>query len=123
MASDMPNNATRPVSGGVTLQDCADEPIRIPGSVQPHGFLLGLDEDYRKVVVASESAADYLGTPLKLILNAPVATLFQRELVVSIEHQRCAMQPDGMVSYLGSFRDPRRDVFAGGALRGRPACP
>ena len=111
MASHTPNSATVPVSDGVTLNNCADEPIRIPGSIQPHGFLIGLDEEYRRVVVASGTAAEYLGTPLKLILNAPIDTLFQRELLTVVEHQRCAMNPDGMVSYLGSF-GIRGEVFS-----------
>ncbi len=111
MASHTPIHATIPVSEGVTLSNCADEPIRIPGSIQPHGFLLGLDKRYERVVVASQSAAEYLGTPIKLLLNARVDAIFQRELLSVIEHQRCARDPDGMVGYLGSF-SIRGDVFS-----------
>ncbi len=43
------------------LRGCADEPIRIPGAVQPHGALLALSEPDLAVVVASANAADLLG--------------------------------------------------------------
>jgi light-regulated signal transduction histidine kinase (bacteriophytochrome) len=31
----------------VTLTNCEHEPIHIPGSIQPHGFLIGLDSDWK----------------------------------------------------------------------------
>ena len=34
------------------LFGCADEPIRIPGAVQPHGALLAVPEDDSVVVLA-----------------------------------------------------------------------
>jgi light-regulated signal transduction histidine kinase (bacteriophytochrome) len=88
----------------VTLENCAQEPIRIPGSIQPHGFLLGLDDLHQHVVLASENAAVFLRSPLKLILGAPVSILFERELTAVIEQQGCSSDPEGMVNYLGSFR-------------------
>jgi light-regulated signal transduction histidine kinase (bacteriophytochrome) len=36
-------------------QRCEDEPIRVPGSIQRHGFLLVLDEDEKHIVAASEN--------------------------------------------------------------------
>jgi chemotaxis family two-component system sensor kinase Cph1 len=43
------------------LRGCADEPIRIPGAIQPHGVLLGVTEPDHSVVVASANAAELLG--------------------------------------------------------------
>ena len=43
------------------LRGCADEPIRIPGSIQPHGALLAVTEPDLAVVVASANAEDLLG--------------------------------------------------------------
>ena len=45
----------------VDLTNCDREPIHIPGSIQPFGFLLGLQSDFT-VCMASENVADYLGT-------------------------------------------------------------
>src|SRR5919112_6838662 len=44
------------------LQRCADEPIAVPGAVQPHGALLAVTEPDLAVVIASANAADVLGT-------------------------------------------------------------
>src|SRR5512142_3188722 len=46
------------------LLNCADEPIAIPGAVQPHGALLALSEPDLAVVVASANAADVFGRPV-----------------------------------------------------------
>src|SRR3712207_3674472 len=44
------------------LQRCADEPIAVPGAIQPHGALLAVTEPDLTVVVASANAAAVLGT-------------------------------------------------------------
>jgi light-regulated signal transduction histidine kinase (bacteriophytochrome) len=49
----------------VTLDDCAREPIHIPGSIQPHGALLVLDS-VGALVSKSANASDMLGLPLHL---------------------------------------------------------
>jgi light-regulated signal transduction histidine kinase (bacteriophytochrome) len=43
------------------LLRCADEPIAIPGAIQPHGVLLAATEPDLAVVVASANAADLFG--------------------------------------------------------------
>jgi light-regulated signal transduction histidine kinase (bacteriophytochrome) len=45
------------------LARCADEPIAVPGAVQPHGALLAVREPDLTVVVASANAAALFGTP------------------------------------------------------------
>ncbi|MGR6965244.1 SpoIIE family protein phosphatase [Geodermatophilus sp. URMC 61] len=54
-----------PETSGVdedALRRCADEPIAVPGAIQPHGALLAVTEPDLAVVVASANAADVLGT-------------------------------------------------------------
>jgi two-component system, chemotaxis family, sensor kinase Cph1 len=46
------------------LLRCADEPIAIPGAVQPHGVLLVVTEPDLAVVVASANAPDLFGRPV-----------------------------------------------------------
>src|SRR5919202_2549488 len=56
-----------PGVGDDPLQGCADEPIAVPGAIQPHGALLAVTEPDLAVVVASANAADVLGvTPASL---------------------------------------------------------
>ena len=49
-------------SRGEALARCAEEPIAVPGAIQPHGALLAVTEPGLAVVVASANAADVLGT-------------------------------------------------------------
>ncbi|SFO42326.1 Bacteriophytochrome (light-regulated signal transduction histidine kinase) [Geodermatophilus obscurus] len=49
------------------LARCAEEPIAVPGAIQPHGALLAVTEPDLAVVVASANAAEVLGaTPATL---------------------------------------------------------
>lgn len=45
------------------LMPCVDESIHMPGSIQPHGFLLGLDAALDRVVFASENTESFLVSP------------------------------------------------------------
>jgi two-component system, chemotaxis family, sensor kinase Cph1 len=59
------------------LLGCADEPIRIPGSVQPHGALLAAREPSYEVVVRSANAGALLGevAVLTALVDDPAALL------------------------------------------------
>lgn len=43
------------------LSACAEEPIHIPDSIQPHGVLLAFDETTMRLAMASDNAATLLG--------------------------------------------------------------
>jgi len=44
----------------VNLTNCEQEPIHIPGSIQPHGFLLGLKQDSLLIDYCSANTAQYI---------------------------------------------------------------
>ena len=92
-------------SAPVTVQNCADEPIHIPGSVQQHGFFLLTDAEFEHIAVASDNAERFLGRPLKLILGARVEDLLDREVLGAIQLHRtgAAHTREGLVTYLGTF--------------------
>ncbi|MFP5372018.1 MAG: SpoIIE family protein phosphatase [Actinomycetes bacterium] len=46
------------------LLRCADEPIAVPGAVQPHGVLLAVSEPDLTVVLSSANAGDLFGGPM-----------------------------------------------------------
>ncbi|WP_244309103.1 ATP-binding protein [Pseudomonas duriflava] len=52
-----------------TLTVCAREPIHVPGSIQPHGFLLALDESGLVIMQASRNVRDYLEVELSDLLG------------------------------------------------------
>lgn len=56
--------APAPAVSEEALLRCADEPIAIPGAVQPHGVLLAVTEPDLAVVVASANAAGLFGRPV-----------------------------------------------------------
>ena len=84
--------------------DCADEPIRVPGSVQPHGFLLGLDRGEETVLLVSENVEEFLGLPSSLVLGSNIELFLEREIVASIRSVLGSCDPEGLLTYLGSFR-------------------
>ena len=66
------------------IDNCEDEPIRVPGSIQGHGFLLLLNEQQTEVVAASENAPECLNIPLNLILGASVHALLERAILAAL---------------------------------------
>jgi light-regulated signal transduction histidine kinase (bacteriophytochrome) len=52
---------TTPTFGNVNLTDCDREPIRIPGSIQPHGLLLALDPGSMTIVQVAGDTQRLLG--------------------------------------------------------------
>jgi light-regulated signal transduction histidine kinase (bacteriophytochrome) len=67
----------------VNLTNCDREPIHIPGSVQPFGFLLALLSDY-SICMASENVGDFLGTEVSALLQRPIEEVFSPEAIVAI---------------------------------------
>jgi light-regulated signal transduction histidine kinase (bacteriophytochrome) len=91
---------------GAALLRCEDEPIRVPGSVQQHGFFLLIDPVLETVLVASENVERFLKRPLKLIVGARLDAILGLELRLILESIRNSRQKEGQaaVTYLGSFR-------------------
>ncbi len=70
------------------LSTCEEEPIHIPGSIQPHGILIVLAEPGLEILQISRntdlllgySPNDLLGQPLSKLLNAPQLALLNHAL-------------------------------------------
>lgn len=86
------------------LMPCGDELIHMPGSIQPHGFLLELDATGERVISASENAEKFLGIPLKLLLGSTIDLFLELQLVASIRAVTDMANQDGLVRYLGAFQ-------------------
>ncbi|MFG0681591.1 ATP-binding protein [Pseudomonas sp. WSY_20] len=59
------------------IERCAQEPIQVPGSVQPHGFVLVLDPEHLQVLQASENIVQWLGTPAESVLGCNFGEIVQ----------------------------------------------
>jgi light-regulated signal transduction histidine kinase (bacteriophytochrome) len=64
--------------------DCADEPIEIPGSIQPHGYLFVLDDVDFRVVSVSQNAADILGLPASSIVGRSIEEFLVSETTLGL---------------------------------------
>jgi len=60
----------------VNLTNCEFEPIHIPGSIQPHGFLIGIDSDSWKIDFCSGNISNYIDIDFKSVLNTAFNTVF-----------------------------------------------
>ena len=64
---------------GADLNDCDREPIHIPGSIQPHGLMLVLDDDAGTVVQGAGAIErltgreDWIGARLETLLTPEIA--------------------------------------------------
>ncbi|MGE7993635.1 ATP-binding protein [Pseudomonas sp. NPDC089554] len=57
------------------IERCAQEPIQVPGSIQPQGFLLVLEEHDLRILQASENAERWLGMPAQGLLGCALPEL------------------------------------------------
>lgn len=62
------------------LANCADEPIRFPGAIQPHGVLLTLSEPDLHILQVSANVAALFNNTAESLLGQPLHTL------IGVEH-------------------------------------
>ncbi|QJE01283.1 GAF domain-containing protein [Massilia forsythiae] len=68
------------------LSNCAKEPIRTPGSIQPHGFLLALSDELT-VLQASANLGDWAGCSAAAVVGGPLAGVIGEDGVQRIVAQ------------------------------------
>jgi light-regulated signal transduction histidine kinase (bacteriophytochrome) len=71
------------VSQQVDLTNCDHEPIHVPGSVQPFGFLLAVLSDFT-ICIASDNVSKYLGRDQGDLMQRPLAEVFSERAAQSI---------------------------------------
>jgi len=69
----------------VNLTNCEQEPIHIPGSIQPHGFLLGLKENSFVIDFCSANSEEYIGISHTLLLGKKLQDIFGNDVLASIQ--------------------------------------
>ena len=67
------------------LDICAREPIHIPGSIQPHGYLFVLNEADLTVAAVSGNAADALELPSTALIGRPIVAFIASTTSVDLE--------------------------------------
>src|SRR6202012_2316523 len=67
----------------VDLSNCDREPIHVPGSIQPFGFLLALLSDF-SICIASDNVAGFLGFDRAELIQRPIGEIFCETAVTAI---------------------------------------
>ncbi|MBK8324800.1 MAG: GAF domain-containing protein [Betaproteobacteria bacterium] len=70
--------------GSVDLTNCETEPIRFPGTIQPHGALLVVQVHTGLVLAASESCEELLGRPAASFAERTLGELLGTEAQVAL---------------------------------------
>ena len=70
------------------IDRCADEPVHIPGTIQPIGYLLGCGASDGTIRYASENCAEVFARPLSEILGQNLGALMGRDVWHSIANVR-----------------------------------
>jgi chemotaxis family two-component system sensor kinase Cph1 len=71
------------VALAAAIEQCASEPIRTPGSIQPQGFMLVLDATAQRVLQVSDNVRHWLQLEPAHLLETPVADLIERGAALS----------------------------------------
>ena len=82
------------------LRDCDQEPVHLPGSIQPHGVLIAVDSGHWIVrQVSSNMRAEFGREPGK-ILGAPLELLLGEKEVAALRVAAAAHSAEGVPHYL-----------------------
>jgi chemotaxis family two-component system sensor kinase Cph1 len=81
---DHPSRHT-PAYAAPDLTNCEQEPIHIPGAIQPHGLLLALDEN-RRIVTASHNCARLLGRSARDLIGTDVNDALGTAVTTAVLH-------------------------------------
>ena len=89
---------------GIDLRDCDREPIHIPGSIQPQGFLLVLDPRNFAVLQASDNTSDFLQVRSDTVLGKSLRDVVGEESGPGIESKLATLPEHGAATYLTTIR-------------------
>lgn len=77
----------------VNLTNCEHEPIHIPGSIQPHGFLIGVKDDDYTIDFCSENCFHYTGKSHREFLGSSFQSVFGKEAEQGLKNYIANISP------------------------------
>ena len=69
----------------VNLTNCESEPIHVPGSIQPHGFLLGLKSENHIIDFCSANSESFLSLSPEKLLGKKLSEIFSANQIESFQ--------------------------------------
>ncbi len=85
-----------PALPAVDLTNCDREPIHIPGTIQPFGFVVAVSTDWL-IARVSANIAEYTGRTVDELIGKPITGLFTEEAVHTIRNRLTVLRGDDMV--------------------------
>ncbi|MFO0910014.1 MAG: GAF domain-containing protein [Isosphaeraceae bacterium] len=85
------------------LSDCEQEPIHIPGSIQPHGCLLAVRWPDPRICFASQNVGPYLGLGESLVVGSTLEEVFGAEPARLLADNLDQLEEGGSLRHLGSI--------------------
>lgn len=82
------------------LSACDREPIHIPGSIQPHGFLFAVSATDHRILQVSSNAPALLQLPLEQLLGQTLDALLPESARARLQQALSKLDRDGRVHYL-----------------------
>jgi len=77
----------------VDLDDCAREPIHIPGAIQPHGLLFVLSEPDLTILQVSENVEALLGLPAEELLEHDLSSFLNANQIEKVQFALNSVDP------------------------------
>ncbi|RYE25778.1 MAG: GAF domain-containing protein [Sphingobacteriales bacterium] len=78
----------------INITNCDEEPIHIPGSIQPHGYLLALHKKDLTVAFCSNNCPNLFGKPTTALLGAAIGSLITEEELTTLQTKLTEEKPD-----------------------------
>lgn len=69
----------------VNLTNCEQEPIHVPGSIQPHGFLVAIDTEFI-IRYTSANVGDFAALSVEEVLQKPIEALIGADQLAEFKH-------------------------------------
>jgi chemotaxis family two-component system sensor kinase Cph1 len=85
---------TPPGAFAVDLTNCGREPIHIPGSIQPHGALLVLEDPALRILQCSANSEAFLGVPCPELLRADLPSLLDETSIATVRDALALERPE-----------------------------
>jgi two-component system, chemotaxis family, sensor kinase Cph1 len=85
---------TPPGAFTVDLTNCDREPIHIPGSIQPHGALLVLEDESLRILQCGANSEAFLGVPCPELLRAGLPVLLDGTSIETIRQALALERPE-----------------------------
>ena len=76
-------------SEALAISNCDREPIHIPGTIQPFGSLIAVDQSLETITHAAENLQHFLGTEAQAVLGQPLDQLLSAELCHDLMNVAC----------------------------------